>query len=100
MGELKKKQQAKNSFKFSHNNILIRSFTYSIMIDFSTPARILFISSVILSFLSSQAQVAIKLKLAEGKSDFTLREGLGESPGVPAHEYLGLGYNAITGNPR
>ena len=30
----------------------------------------------------------------------TTRQGLGESPGVPSLEYLGIGYNAITGNPR
>ena len=33
-------------------------------------------------------------------ADTTLRQGLGESPGIPSLEYLGLGYNAITGNPR
>jgi hypothetical protein len=32
--------------------------------------------------------------------DWTTREGLGESPGVPNLEYLGLGYNSVFGNPR
>jgi hypothetical protein len=36
----------------------------------------------------------------EGQSELILRQGLGESPGVPSYEYLGIGYNAITGNPR
>lgn len=34
------------------------------------------------------------------KRDWTTREGLGESPGVPNLEYLGLGYDAFRGNPR
>jgi hypothetical protein len=29
-----------------------------------------------------------------------LDQGLSQSPGVPSLEYLGIGYNAITGNPR
>ncbi|KAL3778773.1 hypothetical protein HJC23_002679 [Cyclotella cryptica] len=33
-------------------------------------------------------------------SDWTTRVGLGESPGVPGLEYLGLGYNFIFANPR
>ncbi len=32
--------------------------------------------------------------------DWTNREGLGESPGIPNLEYLGLGYNIFEGNPR
>lgn len=32
--------------------------------------------------------------------DWTTRAGLGESPGVPNAEYLGLGYDALRGNPR
>lgn len=32
--------------------------------------------------------------------DLTRREGLGESPGIPNLEYLGLGYNIFEGNPR
>jgi hypothetical protein len=32
--------------------------------------------------------------------DWTTRVGLGESPGVPNLEYLGLGYNILFGNPR
>ena len=32
--------------------------------------------------------------------DSTRREGLGESPGIPNLEYLGLGYNIFEGNPR
>lgn len=34
------------------------------------------------------------------KRDWTSREGLGESPGVPSLEYLGLGYDILYGNPR
>jgi len=33
-------------------------------------------------------------------ADKTYREGLGESPGVTAFEYLGTGYNLFEGNPR
>jgi hypothetical protein len=32
--------------------------------------------------------------------DWTTRVGLGESPGVPNLEYLGLGYSSLFGNPR
>ena len=32
--------------------------------------------------------------------DLTNRVGLGESPGIPNLEYLGLGYNIFEGNPR
>ena len=32
--------------------------------------------------------------------DYTYRVGLGESPGLPNLEYLGLGYDLIRGNPR
>lgn len=32
--------------------------------------------------------------------DWTSREGLGESPGVTALEYLGTGYDIFKGNPR
>lgn len=33
-------------------------------------------------------------------TDYTKREGLGESPGIPNLEYLGIGYNIFEGNPR
>jgi hypothetical protein len=32
--------------------------------------------------------------------DWTTRPGLGESPGIPNLEYLGLGYDGLRGNPR
>jgi hypothetical protein len=32
--------------------------------------------------------------------DWTTRSGLGESPGIPNLEYLGLGYDGLRGNPR
>lgn len=32
--------------------------------------------------------------------DWTFREGLGESPGIRNLEYLGVGYDALRGNPR
>ena len=32
--------------------------------------------------------------------DWTTRTGLGESPGIPNLEYLGLGYDGLRGNPR
>ena len=57
------------------------------------------------SLISSQLSVQgiplpVNVIPNEGKSEVTVRQGLGESPGVPSLEYLGIGYNAITGNPR
>lgn len=34
------------------------------------------------------------------RKDWVSREGLGDSPGIPGVEYLGLGYNIFKGNPR
>ena len=40
--------------------------------------------------------------LPDGRTvvDFTYRVGLGDSPGIPNLEYLGLGYDILRGNPR
>lgn len=34
------------------------------------------------------------------RKDWIKRDGLGDSPGIPGIEYLGLGYNMLEGNPR